>query len=177
MVDRAIFEAAAKTEGEVTTDVSYDDVPIQWTDEARKLLRTISAGFQRRRAKAKVEKTARKKGLLTITKEYALPLLESEGAAVEDSGEGNIRIGDFNWTSDAVVRLERVPAGYMRECTRGMVEQKARALSATTITLEIANAGIEEGKRTMEEAVRDPQKLSEIMSRFKSAKTAEEKAP
>jgi nucleotide-binding universal stress UspA family protein len=175
MVDRAIFEAAAKTEGEVTTDVSYDDVPIQWTDEARKLLRTISAGFQRRRAKAKVEKTARKKGLFTITKEYAMPLLESEGAAVEDSGEGSIRIGDFNWTSDAVARLERVPEGYMRECTRGMVEQRARTLSATTITLEIANSGIEEGKRTMEEAVRDPQKLSEIMSRFKSAKTAEEK--
>ena len=176
MVDRAIFEAAAKTEGEVTTDVSYDDVPMQWTDEARKLLRTISAGFQRRRAKAKVEKTARKKGLYTITKEYALPLLESEGATVEDSGVGNsTRIGDFIWTADAVARLERVPEGYMRECTRGMVEKRARTLSATTITLEIANSGIEEGKRTMEEAVRDPQKLSEIMAQFRTAKTAEEK--
>jgi nucleotide-binding universal stress UspA family protein len=174
-VDRTIFEAAAKTEGEVTTDVSYDDVPIQWTQEARKLLRTIPAGFQRRRAKAKVEKTSRKKGLQTITKEYALPLLESEGAKVEDSGEGQIQIGDFNWTADAVQRLERVPEGYMRECTRGLVEQHARGLSATTITLEIANAGIEEGKRTMEEAVRDPKKLNEIIARFKTAKTAEEK--
>jgi nucleotide-binding universal stress UspA family protein len=174
-VDRTIFEAAAKTEGEVTTDVSYDDVPIQWTQEARKLLRTIPAGFQRRRAKAKVEKPARKKGMLTITKEYALPVLESEGAKVEDSGEGQIQLGDFTWTTDAVQRLERVPVGYMRECTRGLVEQHARSLSATTITLEIANTGIEEGKRTMEEAVRDPQKLNEIIARFKTAKTAEEK--
>ena len=174
-MDRSIFEAAAKTEGEVTTDVSYDGVPMQWTQEARKLLRTIPPGFQRRRAKAKVEKPARKRGLLTITKEYALPVLESEGAKVEDSGEGQIQIGDFMWTTDAVQRLERVPEGYMRECTRSMVEQHAKKLSATTIILEIANTGIEEGKRTMEEAARDPQKLNEIMARFKTAKTAEEK--
>jgi nucleotide-binding universal stress UspA family protein len=174
-VDRTIFEAAAKTEGEVTTDVSYDDVPIQWTDEARKLLRTIPAGFQRRRAKAKVEKTARKKGLLTITKEYANPLLESEGAKVEDSGVGRVQIGDFTWTADAVQRLERVPEGYMRDCTRGLIEQRARTLSATLITLEIANSGIEEGKRAMEEAVRNPEKLNEMIARFKAVKSAQER--
>ncbi|HLB94916.1 MAG TPA: universal stress protein UspA, partial [Nitrospiria bacterium] len=175
LMDRTIFEAAAKTEGEVTTDISYDDVPIQWTDEARKLLRTVPPGFQRRRAKAKVEKTARKKGLLTITKEYAFPLLESEGAVVEDSGMGRIKIGDFTWTADAVQRLERVPEGFMRDCTRSLVEQRARAVSATTITLEIANTGIEEGKRTMEEAVRDPQKLNTILAQFKAVKSAEGK--
>lgn len=158
LMDRTIFEAAAQAEGEVTTDISYDDVPIQWTDEARKLLRTIPPGFQRRRAKAKVEKTARKKGLLTITKEYALPLLESEGAIVEDNGVGQVQIGDFIWTADAVQRLERVPEGFMRDCTRSLIEQRARAVSATTITLEIANTGIEEGKRTMEEAVRATRK-------------------
>lgn len=158
LMDRTILEAAAKTEGEVTTDISYDDVPLQWTDEARKLLRTIPPGFQRRRAKAKVEKTARKKGLLTITKEYALPLLESEGAIVEDSRVGRIQIGEFIWTADAVQRLERVPEGFMRDCTRSLIEQRARAVSATTITLEIANTGISEGKCTMEEAVRATRK-------------------
>ena len=174
-LDKTIFEAAAKTEGEVTTEVSYDGVAMQWTQEARTLLRTIPAGFQRRRAKAKVEKPARKKGLFTITKEYALPILESEGAKVEDSGVGQIRIGDFMWTTDAIQRLERVPEGYMRESTRSLVENHAKSLSATTITIEIANAGIEEGKRTMEEAVRDPKKLNEIIARFKTAKAAEEK--
>ena len=176
-IDRSIFEAAAKTEGEVTTDVAYDGVLIKWTDEARKLLRTISAGFQRRRAKAIVEKTARKKGLLTITKEYSLPILENEGAKIEDSGAGEIQIGEFTWTSDAVKRLEQVPEGYMRDCTRSMVEDQAKAVSAMTITLEIATTGIEEGKRTMEEAVKDPQKLNAIMARFKAARVAEEKRP
>lgn len=175
LMDRTIFEAAAKTEGEVTTDISYDDVPIQWTDEARKLLRTIPPGFQRRRAKAKVEKTARKKGLLTITKEYALPLLESEGVIVEDSGVGQVQIGDFIWTADAVQRLERVPEGYMRDCARGLIEEHARALSIPLITLEIANSGIEKGKRAMEEAVRDPQKLNTILAQFKAVKSSEGK--
>jgi len=176
-VDRAIFEAAAKTEGELTTEVSYDDVPMQWTKEARELLRTIPAGFQRRRAKAKVEKPARKKGMLTITKEYALPVLESEGAKVEDSGKGQTQIGDYMWTTDAVQRLDRVPAGYMRECTRSMIEDHAKGITARTITLEIANTGIEQGKRTMEEAARDPKKLSEIIARFKTVNPAQEKHP
>ena len=173
VIDRSIFEAAAKTEGEVTTDVAYDDVPLQWTQEARKLLRSIPAGFQRRRAKAKVEKIARKKGIPTITKEYSLPLLENEGATVEDSGEGLTLIGNFNWTDDAIKRLERVPEGYMRECTRSFIEKHAEAQSEKNITLDLANVGIEEGKRNMEEAARDPKKLSEIISRFQAAKSAE----
>jgi nucleotide-binding universal stress UspA family protein len=81
-VDKSIFDAAAKAEGTLETDVAYDDVPMQWTKEAKEAIRAVPAGFQRRRAKAKIEKTARKLGMTTITLEYAGPMIRE--AAAED---------------------------------------------------------------------------------------------
>ena len=81
-VDRKIFEVAATAEGELETDLAYDDVPMQWTKDAKEAIRAVPAGFQRRRAKAKIEKTARKLGMTTITLEYASPMIKE--AASED---------------------------------------------------------------------------------------------
>src|SRR5262247_4015526 len=81
-VDKSIFEAAAKAEGEIETDLAYDDVPMQWTKDAKEAIRAVPAGFQRRRAKAKIEKSARKLGMTTITLEYAAPMIKE--AASED---------------------------------------------------------------------------------------------
>ncbi|MDH4236846.1 MAG: universal stress protein [Nitrospira sp.] len=81
-VDRKVFEVAATNEGELEMDVAYDDVPMQWTKDAKEAIRAVPAGFQRRRAKAKIEKTARKLGMTTITLEYAAPMIKE--AASED---------------------------------------------------------------------------------------------
>ena len=81
-VDKKIFEAAAKAEGELETDVAYDDVPMQWTKDVKTAIRAVPAGFQRRRAKAKIEKSARKLGMTTITLEYAASMIKE--AAAED---------------------------------------------------------------------------------------------
>jgi hypothetical protein len=199
LVDKSIFEAAAKAEGGLETDVAYDDVPMQWTKDAKEAIRAVPAGFQRRRAKAKIEKTARKLGMTTITLEYAGPMIKE--AADEDytpifankgtgtdtdavarlagpgNGQGNGHgnghgNGDengngtseeaamsetpspFTWTADAQARLERAPAGFMRDCTRSLIEKHAQELGATTITVEIANDGIEQAKGFMEEAMK-----------------------
>ena len=64
------------------TDLAYDDVPMQWTKDAKEAIRAVPAGFQRRRAKAKIEKSARKLGMTTITLEYAAPMIKE--AASED---------------------------------------------------------------------------------------------
>ena len=45
----------------------------------KKRIRAVPAGFQRRRAKAKIEKTARKLGMTTITLEYAAPMIQGSG--------------------------------------------------------------------------------------------------
>jgi nucleotide-binding universal stress UspA family protein len=175
LMDKSIFEAAAKAEGGVETDEAYDGVQLKWTDEARKLIRTVPAGFIRRRAKAKVDKLARKKGIETITKEFASPLIEEELAYVKAQQGGNGNAEDhlengFSWTPEAKQRLERVPEGFMRDCTRGLIEKHAKTIGASTINLEIAHQGIEEGKRTMEDAMRNPALLDEIMAKLKVSK-------
>jgi nucleotide-binding universal stress UspA family protein len=170
-LDKTIFEAAAKAEGGLETETAYDDVQLQWTDEARKVLRMIPPGFQRRRAKAKVDKTGRKKGLTVITKEFAVPLLESDGLVLTEV----LAVDKLNWTPEAIARLEKVPMGYMRDCTRGIIEQHAKKVGADTVTIEVANTGIEESKRAMEEAMKNPAALTEMLAKFKAAKTAEER--
>lgn len=181
-VDRSIFEAAAKAEGAIETDLAYDDVPMQWTKEAKEAIRTVPAGFQRRRAKAKIEKSARKLGMTTITLEYAGPMIKE--AAAEDytpifvnKGTGtapnaaaavdqpasngrtqengaNHQTSGYTWTADAQTRLERAPEGFMRDCTRALIQKHADKIGTTVITLEVANEGINQAKRYMEEAMK-----------------------
>jgi nucleotide-binding universal stress UspA family protein len=174
-VDKSIFDAAAQAEGGLETEVAYDDIPMQWTKDAREAIRAVPAGFQRRRAKAKIEKTARKLGMTTITLEYAAPMIQE--AAAEDytpifanktagevspmgSDSKNDEISETNgvdpytWEPDALQRLERAPAGFMRDCTKALIIKHAEKMGTTTITLDVANQGIEQAKETMEEAMK-----------------------
>lgn len=202
-VDKSIFEAAAKAEGALETELAYDDVPMQWTKEAKEAIRAVPAGFQRRRAKAKIEKTARKLGMTTITLEYAGPMIQE--AAAEDytpifankgtgtapapspqagqgngngNGHGQTTGGNgghampspspFSWTPEAQQRLDRVPEGFMRDCTRALIQKHAEKIGATTITIEVANEGIEQAKGTMEEAMKTGN-LKDIIARLTGA--------
>ena len=174
-VDKSIFDAAAQAEGGLETDVAYDDIPMQWTKDAREAIRAVPAGFQRRRAKAKIEKTARKLGITTISLEYAAPMIQE--AAAEDytpifanktAGEASTMGSDskndqvpeangsdpYTWEPDALQRLERAPAGFMRDCTKALIIKHAEKVGTTTITLDVANQGIEQAKETMEEAMK-----------------------
>jgi hypothetical protein len=59
------------------------------------------------------------------------------------------------WTEDAVARLNRVPAGFMRDITRSRIEAVAKERGAELIDLEVVEAGIEVGKKIMNEVVAD----------------------
>ena len=180
--------SAAKAEGAVETELAYDDIPMQWTKEAKEAIRAVPAGFQRRRAKAKIEKTARKLGMTTITLEYAAPMIQeaaseeyspifaNKGAGISADAEALLRstngtngstsdsqdlkvepaapVDPYVWTADAQARLERAPEGFMRDCTRALILRHAERIGTTTITLEVANEGIEESKKYMEEALK-----------------------
>ena len=196
LVDKTIFESAANAEGALETDLSYDDVPMQWTKDAKEGIRAVPAGFQRRRAKAKIEKTARKLGMTTITLEYAAPIIQeaaaedytpifankgtgastearatvtaatngTNGAAAShenghENGSGQTAeaaapASPYIWSPDAQARLERAPEGFMRECTRALIEKHAEKIGATTITAEVANEGIEQAKDYMADAMK-----------------------
>ncbi len=171
-VDKSLFDAAAKQEGALETQMAYDDVPMQWTKDAKEAIRAVPAGFQRRRAKAKIEKSSRKLGMTTITLEYASPMIQE--AANEDytpifankesnggtpaTGNGQAaeptRHDPYQWAPEALQRLERAPEGFMRDCTRALIIKHADKLGTTQITLEVANEGIEQAKHTMEEAMK-----------------------
>jgi nucleotide-binding universal stress UspA family protein len=198
-VDKSIFEAAAKAEGTLETELAYDDVPMQWTKDAKEAIRAVPAGFQRRRAKAKIEKTARKLGMTTITLEYAAPMIKeaaaedytpifankgtgtgvapSMGPATEtkpgasNGGNGGSQMSapsPYSWTPEAQQRLERVPAGFMRDCTKALIQKHAEKIGTTTITIEVANEGIEQAKGTMEEAMKSGN-LKDIIERLTGA--------
>jgi nucleotide-binding universal stress UspA family protein len=53
------------------------------------------------------------------------------------------------WTEEAERRLERVPQGYMRDMTRDLIVRHAEEVRAETITLEVAEGGIELAKQEM----------------------------
>ena len=56
---------------------------------------------------------------------------------------------DFDWSEDAKKRIERVPAGFMRNMTMKRVEGYAKDKGVKTITLEIAEAGLSESSSMM----------------------------
>ena len=65
----------------------------------------------------------------------------------------NPLISTFDWTNDAVQRIFRVPAGFMRNKTQERVEELARERAAASIDLALVEDGIEFGKKMMAEMI------------------------
>ncbi|HKC83324.1 MAG TPA: PCP reductase family protein, partial [bacterium] len=59
----------------------------------------------------------------------------------------------FTWTEDATARLNRVPAGFMRDMTREEVEKVAGEKGVTTIDLAVCEDGIGHARETMNEVI------------------------
>ncbi|MGH7487257.1 MAG: PCP reductase family protein, partial [bacterium] len=83
------------------------------------------------------------------------------GATVShENGRGNghavepAPASPYTWTSEAQLRLERAPEGFMRECTRALIEKHADKIGVVVITAEVAHEGIEQAKDYMAEAMK-----------------------
>ncbi len=59
----------------------------------------------------------------------------------------------FDWTEDAIARVQRVPAGFMRDRTQARIEELAQQQGSQQIDLERVEAGIELGLNMMAEIV------------------------
>lgn len=188
-LDKSIFEAAAKAEGGLVQEVGYDGVPLNWTEEAKNVIRKVPAGFERRRAKAKTEKMARKLGMMTIAKEFAIRMIEGTGDLTETGAEivaeatvskeltasaGPVKTEPstkggattFSWTDDAHERLMRVPVGFMRDATRQHIENYAYANHVQQITFVVAEAGIQKATDEMESVLSGATSLEDIKKRI-----------
>jgi len=181
-IDKTLFESAAKAEGGLSLEVGYDGVPLNWTEDAKNILRKVPAGFERRRTKAKVEKTARKMGFQTISKEFAVRIVDggldytdlentdledSEAApAQKESAKPAPAAPTFTWSDAAKARLEKVPVGFMRDATRQHIENFAYSQSASHITLEVAEGGIQKATQEMEAVMTGATSLDEIKKKM-----------
>ena len=192
-------------EGGVEEETTYDGRKIRWTQEAKQALKAIEDRYQRRRAKARIEKSARINRLDPISLEFANRFVEEEigvlykpaegsrngeasdavtqdaeavgtavsgrgrGEAVVDpepaaepaddrrlvarDGKGVPLLSTREWTEDAMVRIFRVPAGFMRDKTQERVEALAERRGVDTVGLDLVEEGVEIGLRLMEEAL------------------------
>jgi nucleotide-binding universal stress UspA family protein len=192
VITREMIERIAEVEGGLEEETTYDGRKVRWSEEARKGLWTMKNAYQRRRVKARVEKSARMKRIDAITLEFARQVIEEEtGAPLEiqsaaapsapvrpgdagsekttSQGAGEARliarddkknplISTFDWTDEAVQRVFRVPAGFMRNKTQERIEELARDRAEApgqgrTIDLALVEEGIEFGKRMMAEMI------------------------
>jgi nucleotide-binding universal stress UspA family protein/Zn finger protein HypA/HybF involved in hydrogenase expression len=170
IISREVVEAIANQEGGIAEEESMPGVTVKWSADARDALREVTDAYLRRRAKARVEKYARSKRIPIITCQLALPLIEDtvgrdklgagwdtllarttfEAAAPPAS---RATAGGFSWTDDATARLNRVPAGFMRDMTREEVERVASAKGVSLIDLTVCEEGIGHARETMNEVI------------------------
>jgi rubredoxin len=170
-VDRATVEAIATAEGGIAEEEVMPGVSVKWAQEAREGLREVADAYLRRRAKARIEKYARSRKIPVITCQVALPMIE-ETVGRDKLGAGWDTLlartrfepaqapaaavgGDarFSWTEDATARLDRVPAGFMRDMTREEIEKVAAEKGMAVIDLAVCEEGIGHARETMNEVI------------------------
>jgi nucleotide-binding universal stress UspA family protein len=165
-VDKAAIVAAATREGPVDEEVAFDGFKVKWTAEAKEILNRVPKGYERRRVKARIEKIARVQRLPSITREFADANLDEAYAPVAEvvsdtvpsvpSTGGEQAGGEAApvWTDEAVERMERVPAGFMRMLARTKVEEFARKIRAASITRDVAEGGLVDARLMMDQALK-----------------------
>src|SRR5882762_7493803 len=125
VISRDVVEAIAAQEGGVQEEEALPGVQVKWSADARDALR---AGWDTLLARTKFE-----------------PAQAPAAVATE--------AGAFTWTEDATARLNRVPAGFMRDMTREEVEKVATAKGLSAIDLAVCEEGIGHARETMNEVI------------------------
>ena len=167
-IDKKMIEGMVPLQGGIEQETTFDGIKLNWTSEAKQYLRCVPSGYQRRRSKAQIEKTARVRKLPLISKEL---VMEVAGDVLEETDHLNergklkthtektvpeklIKDGEFYWTEEALARLNRVPEGFMRDGTKKRMIECANQKEVKNIDISIAEEGIKVGLKMMEEMVR-----------------------
>ncbi len=187
VVTEEMLRQMAAMEGGSEPETTYDGRKLQWSRDAKQALWTMKDAYQRRRAKARIEKSARVKKMLTVTLDFARKVVEEETgvalalpsedadaagaavAAVQQSAEAaglkliardekrNPLLSARGWADDAVLRLFRVPLGFMRTRTQTRVEALAAERGVEPIDLALVEEALDESRRAMEEFIASQQ--------------------
>ena len=180
-ITEEMLDRIAEMEGGLEVETTYDGRKLKWTADARLALKTIEDAYRRRRAKARIEKKARMSKLPTVTFEFARVMIEEEtgepvtiearegaaeandnGAAEAPADERKLVARDVDrvpllsnheWTAEAIERILRVPAGFMRDRTQERVELVASEKHVPTIGIKTVEEGIALGRELMEQMI------------------------
>ena len=207
IVTAEMLAKIAEMEGGLEEETTYDGRKLNWSRDAKRALWTMRDAYLRRRAKARVEKSARTGKLATITLEFARKVIEDETgvplvlpdppadgepageAAVEEPGlalvardeKNNPLYSRMQWTQEAVERIFRVPPGFMRTRLQERAERLVGERSLPRVELSLVEEGIDEGRREMEEFISDQEaesrSVAEVSSGDESPVTAVEEIP
>jgi nucleotide-binding universal stress UspA family protein len=191
-----------RTEGGLQEETTYDGRKLQWTQDAKTALRTMDNAYQRRRTKARIEKMARLRRMATVTLDFARATIEEEtgkplvlpaagGQApapdeapvaggkklVARDAQRNPLFSAWSWSPEAIERILRVPAGFMRGRTQDRIEELAAARGAASIDLPLVEEGIDHGRRMMAEMIETYQANPQAARRADQPAPAEIPAP
>lgn len=181
-----LLSRMAEMEGGLEEETTYDGRTLRWSQDAKRALWTLNEAYLRRRAKARVEKSARSAKLDTITLDFARKTIEDEtgvplvlpdsaaddaiarGKTAEDPGlalvardeNNNPLYSRLQWTREAVERLFRVPTGFMRVRLQERAERLVDERELQRVDLSVIEEGIDEGRREMEGFIRDQETAS-----------------
>ena len=178
VVTPEMVEQIMEMEGGGTEETAYDGRKLTWTRDAKQALWTMTDAYKRRRVKARVEKAARLKRMPTVSLEFARGMIEEETGVplvlpangdvaaeapasisegkklIARDAKNNPLFSELAWEKDAIDRVLRVPAGFMRDRTQRRIEELAAERGVTTIDLATVEAGIEDGRKAMEEMIK-----------------------
>lgn len=182
-ITEEMLDRIAEMEGGLEVETTYDGRKLKWTADARLALKTIEDLYRRRRAKARIEKKARMSKLPTVTFEFARVMIEDEtgepvtieareeaagangngaGAAEPTSDERKLiardedrvpLLSNHDWSAEAIERILRVPAGFMRDRTQERIELVAREKHVSEIGIKTVEEGIALGRELMEQMI------------------------
>lgn len=167
-IDKSEFKPDADEEKDVKTITTFDFVEVNWTQDALDKLNDYPLGHIRNKARARVEKNARIQKVAAISVAFLDKILNEKSNGKKTEGDGNGLHGgsqsdEITWAPEATARMDLIPAGFMRDSTRGRVLDYAKSNNISHIDLDIAEKGIEESKKIMAEAVANGATLEDFL--------------
>ncbi|MBS1270658.1 MAG: Universal stress protein [Gammaproteobacteria bacterium] len=150
--EQAMQEIVAAHDAEQLTPKVSDRV-LSWSGKAAELLNAIEDAALRDNIQRRAEKKALTEKSNRVDADHVRPFLAEstlDDIQQPDAGDTQLPAADLHWQAAALARLMRVPEGFMRDASRERIEHHARGLGATEVTLETAEAGLAEARKSME---------------------------
>lgn len=119
---------------------------MRWDSDATALLMGIDDLALRGNLSMRAEKRARGERSNRVTADHIRPFIGQEEKSTPST---------LTWGAAALARLSRVPEGFMRNSSKERIESYARNSNLQEITLEVAEAGLDQARKAMESAMQD----------------------